>query len=109
MYILVIIYIIIEAVNRIRTCGPMVSAFDCLIKLVKKLTPSQGKALDYESRDSRFDPVHVQSFFCHFPPSFNFLWNKGQERHDATLLLRSQRLPTTAHSEYVELGTKFRL
>ena len=30
------------------------------------------------------------------PFFFKFLWNKRQERHDATLLLRSRRLPTTA-------------
>ena len=54
----------------------------------------------------------ARSFFCfHF---FNFLWSKKQERHDATLLLRNRRLPTTAdkhlavqlssnHGEYVDL------
>ena len=44
-----------------------------------------GKALDYESRDSRFDPVHV-----HFFPNFSGI------RHDATSLSCNRRLSTTA-------------
>ena len=40
----------------------MVSELDCLI-ISPKLIIRSGKALDYESRDSQFDPVCVQNIF----------------------------------------------
>ena len=56
----------------------MVSELDCLI-ISPKLIIRSGKALDYESRDSQFDPVCVQKFF-------GFPCNTRLEKHYATSL-----------------------